>query len=993
MSLGFTELYEISEPFGFDAANFVIKQNEERFSRDIIFGNASENEVYHKGHVGERRDTEQVTSPSGTTSFYLDMGFEWIMETINRFGFEGEIERILEKDGVQFTIGLLDLPTRDTDGYSYIGCNVIQNTKVSNYKKQLESTIDMFSTKNFRNETITPAPTLKFLRRAVPVSYESQWGKTGLNYLHNFSSAHYFCFNEAILKSGISNTFASVADVMRWSSGFPGDGWRWYTQAQLEAGGYAYTEGNNGGAMRLLKASKHLVGSSMRIKFKGSIMQREASPETMYFTYLLMTNNGDFKGGLDSGDYHQAFTIPLEYNVSIPIDVDIEYTFPFDIAQGNYLFGCFTALMPTELYLAVPCDLHIDQVDIQMFTSELAFDTVQSGVRYIDMIKQCSKFINDLPIDADIYDVGGEHYDNVCFNRALLSIKTSNSLALEGDTLPEGNLGDVITNTDATYLPLGMYFWNGTQWINLSTHVINNVSLISNVYPVGSVGDVIFNTNTSVYPNGLCYWNGDAWIGLEYSRPFVTTTKDCLENAMTLENCADYEILQERIFVGKYNDYYTNNELDAFLIEPSRDFKQYDNERFKVNNFKLGYDTYETFRLSKSTANDIHTTSEWFPPNIYVENKFDRSIKYIRSGYSAQAMVDLEIKTPQTAYENDDKVFIVKLVPLPNDTQFNESVTLNMSVVNGQLIIANRDSNTPDDAVSINWNMLGLTIGQNFSIASGENNGDYIVSSFTSSLLTLTPMSGTNPTFNGDSFIQIKFNYIGVNYQTKTHEGYNIVNNLENPYKYPNLDYTIRRNMINWENYIASMCLFHQDKKVKNLFFKNNPPLVTQQATTDPIYTEKADIEISSLPIPILSTQIYDFEIFADFQRVLDLMSNIKEDRGFIRCLHISGRIIKGYIKELDYTWKSGSLKLKLEEKFEPQIITLIYNGTTLEVNDTAYDLGGNLDWWKISGEYFQCFDKNNLPLCNTTHYSNISLNGTVYGSVDLLINALILLL
>ena len=144
----------------------MIQQNEERFGRDIIFGNESQNLIFYIDSVGERIDEEQIIDDSGRKSFYLNNGFFFIKKTLDTFGFEGEIEYILEKDGLQFTIGILDLANPDTDFLTYLGCNIIQNTSISNYKKQIDSSIDVFSTKNIKGEIITPAPTLKFLRKA-----------------------------------------------------------------------------------------------------------------------------------------------------------------------------------------------------------------------------------------------------------------------------------------------------------------------------------------------------------------------------------------------------------------------------------------------------------------------------------------------------------------------------------------------------------------------------------------------------------------------------------------------------------------------------------------------------------------------------------------------------------------------------------------------------------------------------------------------------------
>jgi hypothetical protein len=992
-SLGFTELYEITEPVGFDVANFVVKQDDQRFGRDVFYGNEQANEVFYNAWGFEKRDVMQVHNPQGNTSEYLDMGLSWILETWKRFGSEGEIERILTKDGITFTIGLLDMSNEpDTDGYSYFGCNLIQNNKISDYKKHLTSSIDLLGTKDINNLPITPAPTIKVLRHSVPIVKKSEWAKTGLNSLSNFSSGHFYTFNNNSITNGVSNTAISVAEVMRWSSAFPdGDGWRFYTQSQIEAGGYDFSVGSNGGAMKLINAVKKLTKTKVRVRFKGSLICR-SHQSNLSFNYILMANNGDFLGNFQSGNYIKAFDVPVYYNVGsspISVDIDVLVSLPFNIESSQTLYGCYTIINPAGLGGIANCSISIEQTKIEVIASETAVDTVVNMVRYIDVIKQCSKFINPTPIDAYEFDVNGQEYNNACWNRALLSMQTNNSLVLISPTNPLGeNVGDVVNNSvDNGVMQLGLYFWNGTQWISLNG-TINQVNLITPSTPVGVEGDIIFNTNTSVFPNGLCFWNGTSWQGLEYSRPFITNIEDAFGSSMTIETCSDYEIQEEKIYFGEFKDFYENIEIADFLTIPSKNFKERKNEKFKINNAKIAYDTYDTNRISESNNEDIHTSAEFDVPNKKSENKFERSIKYIRSGQTAQIMVDVETSKPATAYENDEKVFINSIVPLPSGS-FNElENTLFVNIVDGLVSILNKKSDGSDDGVIINWISFGLSAGDSFEILSGGNVGNYTVFSVTNSEIKLTPI-GFVPTNTGDLFIKIKYYYNNIFWQTETNERVNVISGLNNPDKYPNLYYTLKRTYLKWGSYFKTATPKVSGKILKKLKFWNNPTLKTQIGT-NPIISELEDIIVDDLDGQVITDTIFDFEIHASFSEVLNLLNTIKNVRGFIRGLHIDGRIIKGYIQELDYTWKSGSLKLKLEEKYEPETIILNYSNGILSVNDAIYNLNGNVNWWKITGDYFECFDADNKPICNIRYYSDVSLNGVIYTNVDYLANALL---
>lgn len=911
-SLGFEELYQITEPSGFDVANFVIQQNDERFGRDIVFGNDTQNLIFYVDAVGERLNIEQPIDDS-RKSFYLNNGFFFIKKTLDQFGFEGEIEYILKKDGLQFTIGILDLANVDYDFLTYIGCNIIQNTSISNYKKQIDSSIDVFSTKNIKGEPITPAPTVKFLRKAVPIYARSKWNSqnawedVNLDSTGVASSVWYFYNNcNNIVSDDIKNTGASSQDkyigvvspfvppynldnLYGFASPFEYVKTRFaLNNIEIKIRNFAFYQGtdvDNGG--------NGYVYTQFMLRWGYNIDNPMGS-----HTFFEFTKEED-----ESFSIAQDFDFKIDF---LPSDVSVWIFFKSkvrqsaDVGSGTPRFEAFTS---------------ISKYDITMEATSTALDTVISGVRYIDMIKQCSKFINNLPIDAEIFDVGGKYYDNICYGRSLLSPNTANSIKLISNTFPEGSqIGEIVNNTDSNFLAVGLYFWNGLQWIFYTEKDARRITLINNTTPSGlSVNEVIYNLDS----NGLFFWTGSTWFPMQILRPFVTSITDCYESAMTIETCSDYEIQQNKIFFGEYADFYKEEEIGRFKIIPSKDYKVSWNERFKINNFKLGYETYETNRLSKDTANDIHTESEWSIPNEYVENKWERSINYIRSGYSAQAMVDIETNTPATADENDDNVYINDIFPLPEGTICKFTANLQMIIVDGKVQVLNRNSSTAENDVIINWQTIGFSVGDSFRINSGENTGNYTIFEFTNTTLILSPV-GFSPTFSGDSVIEVIYTYVNVFWQTKADEGFEYVNNLLNSNRYPNLNFSIKRNILRWSIYLKTAINYHQDKPIRKLFFKNNPLLVSKKTGENEV-KEIADYNIEEPPI--LSPKIIDLEIYATFSDVLAMLEKYgNNQRGFVTCVDEIGNEIKGFPQEIDYLWKSGILRLKLEEKFNSLI-------------------------------------------------------------------------
>ncbi|WDF45246.1 hypothetical protein PQ459_10080 [Chryseobacterium sp. KACC 21268] len=934
--MGKEDLYQITEPSGFDVANFVIKQNEGRFGRDIVYGNEIQNLMFYSDTGYERVDFKQDLNPQGQQTNYLNNGFAFILETYKKYGFEGEIEYVLKKNNSEFIIGVLDMANPDTDGNTYFGCTLIQNTNITDYKKQLSTSIDLFSTKDINGKPISPAPTLKVLRRSLPIFTRSFWSVKETWNQRVFSATDkdtlysYFnpCANNVVSEITNSNTTGSELHHITMTKD------QWDTNAQ-EMMAAADSVAKN--MFAFVNSTKFMVDTEITIenfnvKIQGSHGGGSATggiactnfqvcwgynmfeipgstnaigPRTgdmggeVFFTSQIGSHDGNFDFNIEK-QVIKIPNLPIGAKIWVFFNSFIQHKTGGDIVDFTHTISNFT-------------------IDIK--TTQKALDNVLSTVRYIDVLKQCSKFIKGVPVNAPLFDVGGEHYNNVCWNRALLSINTSNSKELISDTFPEGTyVGEIVNNTLEDSMTLGYYFWNGLKWIFLDENNITQVNLISNTQPAGiTIGELIYNTNKMIEPFGLCYWSGSAWVGLEYTRPFVTNFQDAFENSMAIESCADYEINEKEIYFGEYKDFYRPVKLGSFEMVAGKQYKELWNDRFKINNVMIGYDTYETNRLSKNTTNDIHTLAEWSLPNSKVENKFERSIKYVRSGFSAQAIVDLETKTPATADDDDDKVFINSIVPISDNVVCEFSANLQMSISGGNLLLSNFSDNSSTSDVVINWNMRGLRVGDLFEIKEGSNSGQYKIVSITQVTLTLEPI-GHTPTINETSAITIHYIYQDVEYMTATDEGFELIQNLSSPTLYPNLDYSIRRNFERWTNFFSTACVFSRDKTINNLYFKNNPPLETQK-TNGILIKEMGSVNCINLPSPILSPKFKEVEVYAEFEKFLQLMADYNSldpegnRRGYIECCDLLGEIIYGYPFELDYTWKTGTLKMKLEER------------------------------------------------------------------------------
>ena len=455
-----------------------------------------------------------------------------------------------------------------------------------------------------------------------------------------------------------------------------------------------------------------------------------------------------------------------------------------------------------------------------------------------------------------------------------------------------------------------------------------------------------------------------------------TTTSKIVYNSLQEVNC-DYEPDEDVIFIGHHSDFYTNNEIAVFQTIPSEDFTIEENESLSINKMNFAYKTYEQDRDSENTTLAIHTESEWSLQNENVENKKEVTIDFIRDSFSIQTIVDLQLQKETTSTNEDDKVYISNVVQLAPSSFNTFGIILLMRISDGKLEILNKTSEGDN---AINWLNLGFGVGSAFEITEGSNIGTYTVFAIERTKLTLTPVVGT-PTESGDLFIRVKYSYTNIVLATRTFEGFTIG-------EFPNQAYSIKRNLERFYQYLKSTTLYCK-KDITNSFFKSNGTYQSQLSTETTPLIENATITYDSLPDALITPKINNLTAYAEWQDVLNYLDAYKVSRGFIRTFDSNGRVVKGYVKDLDLNWSENSIKLTLEEKFENNYLILTYANGILTVNDTVYNLSGISNWWLSENDLFRFYDNKNRPISNFYDFNFVNLNGVIYSTRNELITAL----
>lgn len=899
-----TGLLEITEPVGFDASVFVIEQDSKRYGRDVFYMNEEVSLTFYND-ICEVTNTPQIL-PNGEQLNHLSFAFDYLNIYYREFGFESEVEFILERNDIQFITGVLDFATADTDELTFLKCKVIQNTKQAQIKRREDVEIDLFSDKDLDNNTIVPLSTKNILLKAKPVIQLSKWksndddalgfsSTVNTNDLLNIPTTFTTGSNNSniVEKYGIDNTLSFMSNRYALNSfGFPNDGLN-----------FTY-----------LEAQEELTNVTIDITDLNAFTRQSKND---FFSNIVLSGSGYVKFvvkyGFDNGIGNDLETIvlyeknfgfvnntPIEYlptsfSVTIPL---IQrgmrlwiYLEPFSEATFNQYQS--SSLASYNIYATM------NSMNVEIKGTSTSIDSVIKGVRHIDLIKQTVKSINGMGVVAPKYDVGGNFYNNFVFN------------------------GKLIRQFD--------------------------------------------------------------------NEPFYSKFKDAVSQLQELN--ADYQINNNNVYIGQYNDYYNNNELNAFLQAPDNDYKSTYNDRYTINTMEYKYKSFEQDRDESNTIDAVHTETQWLLPNKQVENSLKINVDYVRDPFEIESSRKQGIYTKDTtSLSNDDKIYIIDVVGLAPNSRNNFTAFLSYQYSqddNNLKLLSNGN---------FNWTLLGFNIGNIVSVKIGDATiRDFQVFAYEGSVITLTPITGTITTDTTSSNV-IYFDYplTNVEFVNRTNQEFQLIENVESPENYSNLQYTIKRNLKYFESYLACASKYKANGIIKNTYFKSNGNLVTEFRNGGEI-TENADYNVDELEQRLIEPIIIETTVIAEYDDILDLlnsMQTINADNsigGFIRVMDSNNKVINLYPKKISYNWGTKQLDITGEQRFEADTIEITKENNLIFINKVGYDevILKPLEV-KTNGDYVQLLDFRGIALFNEIKFEKVFVNSNNFSNIVELTDALI---
>jgi hypothetical protein len=385
------------------------------------------------------------------------------------------------------------------------------------------------------------------------------------------------------------------------------------------------------------------------------------------------------------------------------------------------------------------------------------------------------------------------------------------------------------------------------------------------------------------------------------NEPFYLELDKTIESL--LEVNATPQINDNEIYIGQYQDFYSDVNMGTYLQLPETEAKFSKNEKYLINTFKFGYNKFEQDRDEDNTLDSIHTDSEWYLPCDNSINSKELKLPFVRDAYKIESVRRRATEKDNTSNESDDDIFIVDVIEVaPGTTRTISGTFTNFisSENNTFKILANRN---------FRWDLLGFKVGDTV-IVGGVS---FLVIDITSSILTL---NWFGISYSGLSFLTITYPITDVQYTTRTNEGLTFSQNLLNADNYANLRYSIKRNMSHWFPYLATAGKFIPTKTIKNSYFKSNGEAITKFIGETANTTEKEDIAISNISsYKILSQNMYMTTLVIEFEDLLTLIGKIQTQRGYINVQDHKGNIVSGYIVSLDHTWATNECVINLEVK------------------------------------------------------------------------------
>lgn len=860
------------EPVGYDAIDYNLNQDDDRYGRDWLF-------------LGNGLVTLELTAHSNYAAF---VKFEELYE---KYGFEASI-KFKVTDGQESFIGSVDLLDVEYNGHDVFKFSVLQEAEEGLIKKRADLVVDLFSDKDLDGNPSTPVPSKFMLLPAKQIYRESVWENKEGDKDFGFVMDQILSTRRTIALINGSRGLTK-SDIKNTISPFMGYDERTYSNT----GSGGFNDFNNSEFKEIIAARTDLLNLQIDIDFDNSS-----------FTLL---NSFNF-------DYSVKALVTVGNDPKLP-----RLTFNVFERKGNN-----GGSIQTVSHTFTNGSVFIPEVN----TGESVWFNI-----YVDVKKYISSQ-NPFQVNFKL------KYKNV-----KISAKTYEETF------------DVVTRSVNLY--------------DATKKVIKDISGMDVVFPIAQAGEL---KNHYIFSGNMVR---------NIDKPFLLSFEN-LQKWFPEINL-DYEIMSDkRIYIGRREDYYTDNEIDVIDNVAFDSYNETQNKRYSLNKFTFKYNKYQSQKenTEENTNDIVHGEAEYHVQNIQVESLKSVEVDFVRDPFMLQETINKALtENIEKATQEDNTVFIIDAVNM-SDSDYNRTKTsmLFHRRIDGKIQLSN-DGN-------FRWDLLGIEPGSTFEITSHENKGVYNVDSVDSTNLVLIKYSGNsypNP-FEGDErFTSFKYVVKG-KYKTLKPFFYansgalfvGNINGVNSPETFANLKYSIGLNIRRfWRDFISTAV--KTSKEPKQIKYINNTNYFNGYFI--PFHREDDDIKVST---PILDTKVVTTTLIMPFEQYLRICKILRsQDRGFIRTFNPKGEPIYLYPTNMKAVCKTSRLKevtVTGELKNIPKTINITKTGSFYNIWIHKFETF----MLKINGDYLIFQDSNGVAFYRKSHYSEIKVNGINYNSSQEVLNA-----
>ncbi len=392
--------FEIAEPTKFDAANFVLEQEDKRYGRDVSFASGSVSLSFNPGVLVRG----------------LDHQFDRLIRELKNNGFNADVKYILHIYGEDYVIGQLDYKDHKTDYITYFDCKVIQENNQATVKRRADVKVNLFADETLDGEAIDPLEPEDLLIQATPIEKTSNWEATG-------------DYEDTLLVDSIQYAITPFPQVVDFDVE--------NTNTPL-SGAHALTDTDDVAQKYIIEAIDNLTGNTLEISNFTYDLNGAGSNEVDIYWEVGQTFQG-------LGGSNENGTVNLnneDSNVSVSIDIP-------NIRRGEKLWFYIIVLNYGTSAISITSG------DLSFSSTQTAFSSVVKAIPLYDAMQYVVKSISGLPIDAPEFAWNGrlkkQYITKGILARGVIDQPFNLSFNDILKYLPEVN-GDYQVNPDSVFI-------------------------------------------------------------------------------------------------------------------------------------------------------------------------------------------------------------------------------------------------------------------------------------------------------------------------------------------------------------------------------------------------------------------------------------------------------------------------------------------------------------------------------------------------------------